>query len=182
MKFRESPLKGAFVIELEPREDQRGFFARTWCQREFEAQGLKPHIVQGNISRNRTRGTLRGLHFQAAPYAESKLVQCVRGAIFDVIVDLRDESPTYRQWTALELTADNGIVLFVPEGFAHGFQTLEDDTDVYYLVTEFYTPGFERGVRWDDPALGIDWPNVEQRVMSDKDRSWPLFLADKATR
>jgi len=175
MIFDESRLKGAFVIHLEPKEDERGFFARAWSQSEFESHGLNARIVQANLSYNKRRGTLRGLHCQAPPYEEAKLVRCFRGAIYDVIVDLRSGSPTFLEWIGVRLTAENRRMLYVPEGFAHGFQTLEDDTEVFYHVTQLYTPDAERGIRWDDPALGIQWPEVESRTISAKDRSWPQF-------
>jgi dTDP-4-dehydrorhamnose 3,5-epimerase len=181
MKFTESSLKGAFVVDVEPHADDRGLFARAWCAKEFTAQGLNPRIVQANLSYNRSRGTVRGLHYQVAPYEEAKLVRCVRGAIYDVIVDLRPDSPTYLQWAGIELTADNRRMLYVPEGFAHGFQTLEDDSDVFYQVTQYYTPGFERGIRWDDAMFKIAWPDVPHRVISDKDRSWSAFGVTRAT-
>src|SRR5919199_3217742 len=148
MIFTETKLKGAFLIEPEPRADERGFFARTWCQREFEAHGLRTRWVQCNISFNKKKGTLRGMHYQLAPYAEAKLVRCTRGAIYDVIIDLRYDSPTFKQWQALNLTADNRQMLFIPEGFAHGFQTLDDDTEVFYQMSEFYAPDCAKGVRW----------------------------------
>ena len=157
MKFIETRLKGAFIIEPERLEDERGFFARTFCQKEFEAHGLNSRMVQCNISYNKHKGTLRGMHYQAAPMAEAKLVSCTRGAIYDVIIDLRPESPTYCQWLAEELNAENRMMMYVPEGFAHGFQTLEDDTEVFYQMSEFYSPEHARGVRWDDPAFGIKW-------------------------
>ncbi len=175
MNFHETKLKGAFVIELERKEDERGFFARAWCQKEFEAHGLNRNLVQANVSYNRKRGTLRGLHYQVAPHEEAKLVRCFRGAIYDVIVDLRPDSPTYLRWIGVELTAENRCMLYVPEGFAHGFQTLEDDTEVFYQVSQFYTPGAERGVRWDDPTFAIEWPAAKRRVISVKDQNWPLF-------
>jgi dTDP-4-dehydrorhamnose 3,5-epimerase len=181
MIFKEIQLQGAFVIELEPREDERGFFARAWCAKEFDAHGLNARVVQANLSYNRTRGTVRGLHYQMAPYEETKLVRCVRGAIYDVIVDLRPDSRTYLQWTGVELTADNRRMLYVPGGFAHGFQTLEDESDVFYQVTQHYTPGSERGIRWDDPAFGIVWPDVEHRMISHKDQSWPAFSPARNT-
>jgi dTDP-4-dehydrorhamnose 3,5-epimerase len=174
MLFHETELNGAFVIELEKRADERGFFARSWCQREFEQHGLVAHVVQANISLNIHKGTLRGMHYQAAPYEETKLVRCTRGAIYDVIVDLRSKSPTYRKWIGVELTAENYKMLFVPEGFAHGFQTLVDDTEVIYQVTQFYTPGAERGARWSDPAFGIKWP-LPVEVISKKDSEWAEF-------
>lgn len=174
MIFTETELKGAYIIDLERREDDRGFFARTWCQQEFEAHGLVARIVQANMSYNKLKGTLRGMHYQRAPYAETKLVRAVRGAILDVIVDLRPDSPTYRRWIGVELTADNRRALFVPEGFAHGFQTLEDDTDVSYQVSAFYTPGAEGGARYNDPAFDIQWP-LPVSVISDKDAAWPDY-------
>ncbi len=174
MIFTETELKGAYIIDIERREDDRGFFARTWCQQEFEAHGLVARIVQANTSYNRLKGTLRGMHYQRAPYAETKLVRAVRGAILDVIVDLRPGSPTYRRWIGVELTADNRRALFVPEGFAHGFQTLADDTDVSYQVSAFYTPGAEGGARYNDPAFDIQWP-LPVSVISDKDATWPDF-------
>ncbi len=175
MLFHETRLEGAFVIELEKREDTRGFFARGWCQKEFEDHGLVAQVVQANISYNRKKGTLRGMHYQVAPVEETKLVRCVRGGIYDVIIDLRPESPTYKQWIGVELTAENYKMLYVPENFAHGLQTLEDDTEVIYQVSQFYTPGAERGIRWNDPAFRIEWPqNIE--VISDKDADWPDYM------
>lgn len=174
MLFTATELAGAYIVDLERREDERGFFARTWCQHEFEQQGLVARIAQANMSYNHTRGTLRGMHFQRPPFAETKLVRAVRGAIYDVIVDLRPDSPTYKGWIGVELTADNRRALFVPEGFAHGFQTLEDNTDVIYQVSAFYTPGAEGGLRHDDPAFAIRWP-LPVTVISDKDAGWPDF-------
>lgn len=174
MIFTETELKGAYIIDLERREDERGFFARTLCQQEFEAHGLVARIVQANTSYNKLRGTLRGMHYQRAPFAETKLVRAVRGAIYDVIVDLRPDSPTHMRWIGVELTADNRRALFVPEGFAHGFQTLEDDTDVTYQVSAFYTPGAEGGARYNDPTFDIQWP-LPVSVISDKDATWPDF-------
>ena len=176
MVFIETKLKGSFIIELERLEDERGFFARSFCQREFEEHGLNPRIVQCNISFNKKKGTLRGMHYQIAPYEESKLVSCIRGAIYDVIIDLRPNSSTYCQWFAVELIAENYKMLYVPEGFAHGFQTLEDKTVVFYQMSEFYHPECARGVRWDDPVFGIKWP-VEQLVISPKDESFEPFEA-----
>jgi dTDP-4-dehydrorhamnose 3,5-epimerase len=173
--FQETGLKGAFVVDLERKEDERGFFARTWCQKEFEAHGLNPRLVQAGLSYNRLRGTLRGLHYQATPFQEAKLIRCLRGGIYDVIVDLRPESPTYLRWIGIDLNAENRTMLYIPEGFAHGFQTLADETEVFYQMTQFYEPGAERGARWDDPAFSICWPEVENRVISARDRSWPLF-------
>ena len=174
MIFTETRLQGAFLVDLEPRGDERGFFARAWCRNEFEARGLNVDLVQANVSFSRDRGTLRGLHFQREPHAETKLVRCTRGAIYDVIVDLRPQSATYGEWIGVELTSDNHRMLYVPENFAHGFITLTDDVEVMYQVTAFYAPAAEGGLRYDDPALGIVWPE-EVRVISDKDRSWPDF-------
>jgi dTDP-4-dehydrorhamnose 3,5-epimerase len=173
MIFTETILKGAFIVDLEPRGDERGFFARAFCQREFEAHGLKPVIAQANISFNYHKGTVRGLHFQSPPHAETKFVRCSRGAILDVIVDLRPESPTYLQHVAVELTADNRRGLYIPERFAHGYQVLEDNTETTYQVGEFYTPAAEGGLRYNDPRLGIAWP-LPVTDISDKDERWPL--------
>lgn len=174
MNFTATQLEGAYIVEPELREDERGFFARTWCQEEFEAQGLNPCIVQCSISFNRKRGTLRGMHFQAAPYAEAKLVRCTAGAVFDVIIDLRPQSPTYTEHVALVLSASNHTMLYVPEGFAHGFQTLEDNTEVAYQMSEFYAPESAHGVRWNDPTFGIAWPE-DERIMSKRDKTYPDF-------
>jgi dTDP-4-dehydrorhamnose 3,5-epimerase len=180
MIFTETELKGAFIIEIERRGDERGFFARAWCQKEFEAHGLSPNWVQANLAFSKKRGTLRGLHYQIAPYEEAKLMRCIRGAIYDVIVDLRQESPTYKRWLGVELSADNRKMLYVPEGFAHGYQTLVDNSETYYPVSQFYSPGFERGARWDDPAFGVEWPITENLIISDKDKSWPDFSSQAA--
>jgi dTDP-4-dehydrorhamnose 3,5-epimerase len=169
--FIETQLKGAFAIELERLEDERGFFARTWCQREAEAVGLKPRWVQCNISYNRDKGTLRGMHYQAPPHAEAKLIRCTMGSIYDVIIDLRPESPTRTQHIGMVLSAQNRKMLYVPEGFAHGFLTLEDYTEVFYQMSEFYAPDYARGVRWNDPTFGIEWP-AEVQVISDRDQSY----------
>jgi dTDP-4-dehydrorhamnose 3,5-epimerase len=174
MKFSETKLKGAFVVEIEKLTDDRGFFARSWCEKEFEAQGLTARVVQANVSYNLKKGTLRGMHYQIAPYQECKLIRCTRGAIYDVIIDLRADSLTYKQWTGVELTADNYTLFFVPEDFAHGFITLVDNTEITYQVSQFYTPGSEKGIRFDDPAFNIQWP-LEVSVISDKDRTWPDF-------
>ena len=174
MIFTEVGLPGAYLIDVERREDDRGFFARTFCRREFEERGLNPSVAQANTSFSRWKGTLRGMHLQKPPHAEAKLVRCTQGSLYDVIIDLRPDSPTYRQWYGVELTAENHRMLYVPEGFAHGHLTLVDDTVVTYLVSEFYTPGAESGFRYDDPAFGIRWPE-EVRVISEKDRSWPDF-------
>ena len=174
MRFTETRLKGAFIIEPERLEDERGFFARTFCQKEFEAHGLNPRMVQCNISYNKHKGTLRGMHYQAAPMAEAKLVRCTRGAIYDVIIDLRPESPTYCQWLAEELNAENSKMIYIPEGFAHGFQTLENDTEVFYQMSEFYSPEHARGLRWDDPAFGIEWP-LTGKIISESDMSYQFL-------
>ena len=174
MIFIKTPLAGAYVIEPELLADVRGFFARTWCHREFEAHGLNPRLVQCNISFNRRKGTLRGMHYQEAPFAEAKLVRCTRGALHDVILDLRPASPTYRQHFAAVLTAENRKMLYVPEGCAHGFQTLEDDTEIFYQVSEYYAPDYARGVRWNDPAFAIPWPEDERTIL-DRDNSYPDF-------
>ena len=176
MIFTEVKLAGAFVIDLERREDDRGFFARTFCQDEFEQHGLKPVIAQANLAFNRRKGTLRGMHFQFPPAAETKVVRCTRGAIVDVIVDLRPESTTYLEHVAVELTADNYRTLYVPERFAHGYQVLEDSTETTYQVGEFYTPDAEGGLRYDDPRLGLTWP-LRVTEISEKDQRWAL-LAD----
>ncbi|MBI5418633.1 MAG: dTDP-4-dehydrorhamnose 3,5-epimerase [Deltaproteobacteria bacterium] len=174
MIFTETALKGAYVIDLQPMEDERGYFARSFCRKEFAQYGLKFDVAQCNVSFNRKKGTLRGMHFQLPPKAEAKLVRCARGSIYDVIVDLRSNSPTYCRWTALELTESNLKMFYIPEGFAHGFQTLSDDTEVFYQMFEFYSPEHASGVRWDDPAFGIRWP-LDNPVISRKDRSYPLF-------
>ena len=175
MKFLSTKLPGAYVVELERREDERGFFARAWCEEEFAAQGLNMRVVQCNISFNHKRGTLRGLHYQAAPHAEKKLVRCVRGGIYDVIIDLRPSSPTFKHWFATELTVENFRMLYVPEGFAHGLQTLEDNTEISYLMSESFHPESAGGVRWNDPSFGIEWPPCAQRIISERDASYEDF-------
>jgi dTDP-4-dehydrorhamnose 3,5-epimerase len=175
MIFTETMLKGAFLIEPERLHDERGFFARTWCQREFEAHGLCTPWVQCNISFNKQKGILRGMHYQVAPYAETKLVRCTMGAIYDVIIDLRPESPTFKCWAGEELTAANRRMLYIPEGFGHGFQALADDTEVFYQMSEFYAPEYARGVRWDDPTFKVSWPD-SKRIISPRDRDFPDFL------
>jgi dTDP-4-dehydrorhamnose 3,5-epimerase len=174
MIFVETELSGAYILELERHEDARGFFARAFCQKEFEAHGLKPVIAQANVASNRTKGTLRGMHFQYPPAAETKLVRCTRGAIVDIIVDLRPESATYLRHIAVELNEDNQRSLYVPERFAHGYQVLRDNTDTSYQVGEFYAPGLESGLRYDDPRLGLKWP-LPVTIMADKDRTWRLL-------
>jgi dTDP-4-dehydrorhamnose 3,5-epimerase len=172
--FTETKLEGAFILDVEKREDSRGFFARAFCQNEFEKHGLKPLIAQANLAYNRTKGTLRGMHFQTPPAAETKLVRCTRGAILDIIVDLRPESPTYLEHIEVELTVDNYRALYVPERFAHGYQALVDDTETSYQVGEFYSPQHERALRYDDPRLGLSWP-LPVSVISDKDKAAPLL-------
>lgn len=174
MIFIETALKGAFIIEPEKLEDERGFFARTWCQQEFATHGLNPRLVQCNISFNKKKGTLRGMHYQTKPYEEAKLVRCTTGAIYDVIIDLRLNSSTFRQWVAAELTADNRRMLYIPKGFAHGFQTLEDNTEVFYQLSEFYVAAYAGGVRWNDLAFSIRWPD-DERVISARDQKYPDF-------
>ena len=173
--FKETKLKGAYVIEPEKFEDQRGFFARSFSEQEFSQHGLRAHFVEAGISFNLRQHTVRGMHFQAQPHAQAKLVRCTRGAILDVMIDLRSESPTYKQWFAQELSARNRLLLYIPEGFAHGFQTLEDETEVFYQLSERYTPASERGVRWNDPAFGIDWPETENIIINERDRTYPDF-------
>lgn len=174
MKFTETRLKGAFIIDVEPFEDHRGMFARMFCGKEFQEHGLKDFVAQANLSTNHKKGTLRGMHFQVAPATETKLVRCVRGALYDVIIDLRPDSPTYLQHIGVELTAENRRALYVPDLFAHGFITLEDHTEAFYQVGEFYTPGCERGIRYDDPLFNIEWP-IPVSVISEKDADWPAF-------
>ena len=173
MRFVPVPLEGAFLIETEPIEDERGFFARVWCREELAHAALDSELAQCSISRNLAAGTLRGLHYQRAPHEEVKIVRCVRGAIFDVIVDLRAGSSTRLQWFGHRLDAEHGAALYVPKGFAHGFQTLTDDTDVLYMISHPYVAEAATGVRWDDPALDIAWPEAPVRVISERDGSWP---------
>jgi dTDP-4-dehydrorhamnose 3,5-epimerase len=174
MIFTETQLKGVYIIDPERIEDQRGFFARTWDRHEFEVRGLNTSLAQCNISYNARRGTLRGMHYQAAPHAETKLVRCTSGAIYDVIIDLRPSSPTLRQWLAVELSANNRRMLYIPEGYAHGFQTLTDHSEVFYQMSEFYVLDSARGVRWNDPAFGIVWPEVPQAIAA-RDQAYPDF-------
>ncbi len=176
MIFTESKLQGAFVIELDKKGDERGFFARTWCKKEFEAQGLCADFVQFNLAFNEKQGILRGMHYQVHPYEEVKLVRCTRGALYDVIIDIRKSSPTYRQWIGVELTQDNYTMLYVPKGFAHGYQTLKPQTEIIYQVSQFYTPNSEGGVRWNDPSVNIVWPDTGERTISPKDQAWPLLV------
>ena len=174
MKFVKTELNGAFIVEPDRLEDERGFFARTWCKKEFEQHGLNPSVVQCNISFNRNKGTLRGMHYQASPFEEAKLVRCTMGAIYDVIIDLRPNSKTFMQWIDVELSAENRKMIYIPEGFAHGFLTLEDYTEVFYQMSEFFAPGYGRGVRWNDPKFKIVWPD-EIRTISTKDRNFDDF-------
>ncbi|SRR5581483_1032588 len=176
MIFTSTPLSGAFLIDLERFEDERGFFARSWCQKEFEAHGLDPRLAQCNISYNRHKGTLRGMHFQMAPWAEAKLIRCTRGALYDVIIDIRPDSPTFKQHFAAVLDAGNRRMLYAPAGFAHGFLTLEDDTEVFYQMSQFYAPDHGGGFRWNDPAFGISWPEPVC-VISERDRTYPDFVS-----
>jgi dTDP-4-dehydrorhamnose 3,5-epimerase len=177
MIFEETKLSGAYVIEIEPLEDDRGSFARTFCREEFEKHGLNPQVAQCNISYNRSKGTLRGMHYQVAPHEEAKLVTCLTGAIYDVIVDIRMDSSSYGEWMALELTAARPRrMLYIPEGFAHGFQTLEDNSEVFYQISEFYAPEYARGIRWNDPTLRIQWPNSAP-ILSNRDMCHPDFQA-----
>lgn len=176
MKFEETPLGGVYVVETERHADERGFFARTFCRDEFAARSLDARVAQCSVSFNLRRATLRGMHYQAAPYAEAKLVRCTMGAVFDVVVDLRPESQTFKRWFGVELSAANRRALYIPEGFAHGFLTLEDETEVFYQISEFYHPECSRGVRWDDAAFAIAWP-FEPRVISERDRAFPDFTA-----
>ena len=174
MVFTELPLKGAWVIDIARFEDERGFFARTWASEEFTSRGLDPSLAQCNVAWNHRRGTLRGMHFQRAPMQEVKIVRCTRGAIHDVIVDLRPDSPTFCEWTAIELTEDNHRMLYIPQGFAHGYQTLVDGVETYYHVSAAYSPEHADGVRWNDPRFGISWP-LEVSVISARDERWPDF-------
>jgi dTDP-4-dehydrorhamnose 3,5-epimerase len=178
MIFQETKIPGVFELHLERKMDERGFFARSWCKDEFETAGLNAHLAQCSISYNVQKGTLRGMHYQSAPYAESKLVRCTRGAIYDVALDLRADSPTFREWIGVTLSADNREMIYIPEGCAHGFLTLEDNSEVFYQISEFYRPEAARGVRWDDPAFGIVWP-AKPQLLSDRDRDYPDFAWDK---
>lgn len=174
MIFTETRLKGAFIIDIDPHEDERGFFARSWCEKEFKQHGLNPRLAQCNISFNKKRGTLRGMHYQAEPFPEAKLVRCTMGAVYDVVIDLRSGSPTFRQWAAVELTAENRRALYIPEGLAHGFQTLVDNTEVLYQMGEFFHPECARGVRWNDPAFAVEWPR-DISIISSRDQGYLDF-------
>ena len=179
MRFVPTPLSGGYLIEPELLQDERGFFARTWCGREFGEMGINPNLVQCNISFNRKKGTLRGMHFQKSPYEEAKVVRCTQGRIYDVMVDLRPESGTFKKWFGAELSAENRLSLYIPGGFAHGFLTLSDETEVLYLMSEFFHPECASGVRWDDPAFSIEWPG-KVGVISDRDASYPDFSGPAA--
>ena len=175
MNFIETKLKGAFIIDLKRIEDERGFFARAWCQDEFKAHNLNPRMVQLNVGLSRRRGTIRGMHYQTSPSEEAKLARCTKGAIHDVIIDLRRGSPTHKQWIGVDLTDDNRRMLYVPEGFAHGYQALTDDAEMYYQTTQFYAPASATGVRFNDPAFGITWP-LPVELVSPQDRNWPDYF------
>jgi dTDP-4-dehydrorhamnose 3,5-epimerase len=174
MIFHETKLKGAFIVDLDKKDDDRGFFARAFCSREFEEHGLRPQVVQANMSYNHKKGAVRGMHYQVSPASEPKFIRCISGAIWDVIIDMRPDSPTYLQHIGVELSAENRRAIYVPDMFAHGNQALTDGAELLYLVGEFYTPGCERGVRFDDPVIGIEWP-LPVTVISEKDQSWPLL-------
>jgi dTDP-4-dehydrorhamnose 3,5-epimerase len=173
--FTETRLKGAYTVDIEPFEDRRGYFARVWCKKELGQQGLVTDLAQCGVAYNRKRGTLRGMHYQRAPHTEVKVVRCTKGAVYDVIIDLRPDSETYRQWFALELTEENHRMLYIPEGFAHGYITLKDDTEVFYQISQYYDAGACAGVRWNDPVLGIEWPHFDEVIIADKDQRWPLL-------
>jgi dTDP-4-dehydrorhamnose 3,5-epimerase len=174
MKYTGSPLGGVYVVEVEPVEDDRGFFARTFCEDEFSRQGLETRFVQSSIAFTKRKGTLRGMHYQRDPYAEAKLIRCTRGAVYDAVIDLRPDSPTFRHWFGVELTAENRRMLYVPKGFAHGYQTLMDETEISYQMSAPYYPDAAAGVRWNDPAFGIRWP-IDVTVIADRDRDYPDF-------
>jgi dTDP-4-dehydrorhamnose 3,5-epimerase len=174
MKFTQTELQGAYLVEPERIEDERGFFARTFCRDEFQAHGLNSNLVQCNISFNRQRGTLRGMHYQTAPYPESKIVRCTKGAIYDVILDVRLHSPTFGHWVSAELSGENRLMFYVPEGVAHGFQTLEPESEVFYQMSEFYSPEHARGIRWNDSTFTIEWP-IANPILSERDRTHPAF-------
>ena len=173
--FSEMAVHGVYVVDLEPVADERGFFARSWCAREFADHGLETGIAQCSVSYNSRRGTLRGMHWQESPHEEVKLVRCIRGAIYDVAADLRPESPTFGRWTSVELSAENRSALYIPKGCAHGFQALEDETEIFYAISEFYAPEASRGFRYDDPRFGIEWPLPDEIVVSERDLSWPAY-------
>jgi dTDP-4-dehydrorhamnose 3,5-epimerase len=175
MIFTETKLSGAYVIDLEPHHDERGFFARAWCETEFTEHGLNPCIKQCNISFNPKEGTLRGMHYQADPYGEVKLVRCTMGKIYDVIIDIRPDSSSYKQHFSIELSDENRRMLYIPEGFAHGFQTLTDNVEVFYQMAQSYVPGAASGIRWNDPAFKLEWPEVSNRIISERDEQYPDY-------
>jgi dTDP-4-dehydrorhamnose 3,5-epimerase len=172
--FAETKLKGAFIIDVKRLEDERGLFGRVWCKKEFEEHGLNPNVLQANVSYNKRRGTLRGMHYQVAPYSETKTIRCTSGSLYDVIIDIRPHSPTFKQWIGVELSAENYKMIYVPEGFAHGFITLEDHTSVHYMMTGYYTPGADAGINFNDPTFNIQWP-LKPTIISDKDKSLPFL-------
>ena len=176
MKFIPTALEGAYIIDMEPMEDERGFFARSWCADELRARGLAPNLAQCSVSFNKKRGTLRGMHYQGVPHEETKIVRCTAGLIYDVIIDMRHESATFKQWLSVELSAENRRMIYVPAGFAHGFQSLVDNTEVFYMVSEFYRLESSLGVRWNDPQFAIEWPYEKHREISLRDRNYPDFV------
>ncbi len=176
MNIQKTTVTDACVLDFQSFGDERGFFTRAFCAKEFAKAGLPVNMVQANLAGSAAKGTLRGLHYQVAPHEEAKLLRCIRGAVFDVVVDIRPESSTYGAWFGVELTAENRRMMFVPAGCAHGYLTLEDNSEVYYLVSEFYEPTAEKGIKWDDPAFGIKWPLTDNLVISDKDKKWPDFV------
>ncbi len=180
MKFQKGALEGLWLIDVEKMEDERGFFARTWCREAFEIHGLDTQISQCSMVFNEKKGTLRGMHFQRAPYTETKTVLCWRGAIYDVVIDLRPGSKTYRKWEAFELRAEKPQILYIPKGFAHGYQTLTGQSEIYYQISMPYEAKAAAGVRWNDPAFGIEWPDAPERIIADKDQAWPDFARKEA--
>jgi len=178
MIFKEAKLPGVCEIRLEHRSDERGFFARSWCEKEFAEHGLNARLVQCNISFNTHKGTLRGMHYQATPFAEAKLVRCTKGKLYDVVIDLRPQSSAYKQWVGIILSESNRCMLYIPEGCAHGFLTLENETEIFYQMSEFYNAGSARGVRWDDPAFNVEWPEPV-KIISDRDRTYPDFKSGR---
>jgi dTDP-4-dehydrorhamnose 3,5-epimerase len=176
MKFVKTNLKDAWLIQTDRRTDERGYFMRAWCQKEFRENGIGVTFVQANTAFSALQGTLRGFHYQVAPYEEAKLVRCTAGEIYDVIIDLRPDSPTYKKWQSFHLSDKNGTSVFIPEGFAHSYMTLRDNTEVYYMVSQYYAPEAERGVRWNDPSFKIDWPLDPPNVISDKDRNFGNYI------
>ena len=175
MIFHETSLKGSYILEMEKVEDERGFFARMWCKEELESHNLDKNLVQCSLSFNRCKGTLRGMHFQIPPHGETKLVRCTKGAIFDVIIDVRAKSSTYLKWMGIELSEENKKMIYIPKGFAHGFQTLVGNSEVLYFISDSYHPEASRGINWKDPAINITWPRVKERIISKRDQNWPMF-------